>query len=197
MNKGLKSKVIELYSQGKSYNQISEELGCSKGTISFHVSSMAEEKIHKVRREKKKQIETTINEVKESKGLTLKDFEDIYRMALPLKDFLKLRNELFEKKYITKELSVADYHKNRRRQIKKELVDIKGGKCQVCGYNKCLRSLEFHHLDPLQKDFTISGNLKRIKREKVIKELEKCILVCSNCHGEIHDGLIRVDTRED
>lgn len=71
------------------------------------------------------------------------------------------------------------------------------GKCQVCGYNKCLRSLEFHHLDPLQKDFTISGNLKRIKKEKVIKELEKCILVCSNCHGEIHDGLIRVDTRED
>lgn len=68
------------------------------------------------------------------------------------------------------------------------LIKYKGGKCQRCGYNKCTRALEFHHLDPTLKDFGISRTLtKNVSQLK--KEADKCILVCSNCHAEIHEEL--------
>jgi predicted HNH restriction endonuclease len=64
-----------------------------------------------------------------------------------------------------------------------------GGKCVVCGYDRCSRALEFHHLNPNEKEFTIGFN-KNMKFEKALNEAKKCKLVCSNCHREIHDGLI-------
>jgi len=75
----------------------------------------------------------------------------------------------------------------RRQNLKKMSVEYKGGKCSLCGYNKCISALEFHHLNPNEKDFQISG--KSISWDKVKNELEKCILVCSNCHQEIHANL--------
>lgn len=77
----------------------------------------------------------------------------------------------------------------RRRVVKQKAIDYKGGKCSICGYNKCNRALEFHHLDPTQKDFGIGGKGATIAWTKIQKELDKCILVCSNCHCEIHDSL--------
>lgn len=71
-----------------------------------------------------------------------------------------------------------------RRKAKQKLVEYKGGKCKRCGYDKCIDALEFHHLDSNTKDFTISG--KSWSFEKLKKEADKCILVCSNCHKEIH-----------
>lgn len=71
-----------------------------------------------------------------------------------------------------------------RKRVKISLVEYKGSKCEKCEYNKCIRSLEFHHLDPNEKDFTISG--KSWSFERLKKEVDKCILVCSNCHNEIH-----------
>jgi len=80
----------------------------------------------------------------------------------------------------------------RFRKIKREAVDYKGGKCVSCGYSKNMRNLHFHHLDKSKKDFTISQvHCKSLERIK--SELDKCILVCSNCHGEIEDGMIQVD----
>lgn len=76
----------------------------------------------------------------------------------------------------------------KRRAIKKALVKYKGGKCEICGYDKCMRALEFHHLDPLQKDFHPSQYLTR-DFSILKKEVDKCMLVCSNCHAEIHDKL--------
>ncbi len=81
--------------------------------------------------------------------------------------------------------------KIRRDSCKKWCVEYKGGKCQICGYNKCMRSLDFHHSDSSQKDYEISSNWKKSK-EELIKELDKCILVCRNCHGEIHEGITKV-----
>lgn len=71
-----------------------------------------------------------------------------------------------------------------RRRKKIELVEYKGGECERCGYNKCIDALEFHHRTPNEKDFTISG--KSWSFERLKKEADKCILVCSNCHKEIH-----------
>lgn len=78
----------------------------------------------------------------------------------------------------------------KRKAIKKMLVDYAGGKCQRCGYDKSIRALEFHHTDPSKKDFGISRTLT--KSITLLKnEVDKCILLCSNCHAEIHDELYR------
>ncbi len=75
----------------------------------------------------------------------------------------------------------------RRRNIKSKLVEYKGGKCEICGYNKCIDALEFHHKDPSEKDLQISGKTKSFERLK--EEADKCILVCANCHREIHSAM--------
>lgn len=79
----------------------------------------------------------------------------------------------------------SDNVSKRRREIKRILVDYKGGKCEKCGYDKCIDALEFHHIDKNEKNFGISnGNCKSL--EVLKKEADKCILLCSNCHKEIH-----------
>lgn len=74
------------------------------------------------------------------------------------------------------------------RRIKELAVKYKGGKCQLCGYCKCNGSLHFHHVNEDAKSFTVSG--KSISFARIKPELDKCILVCANCHGEIHNNLI-------
>jgi len=75
-----------------------------------------------------------------------------------------------------------------RKRRKKLLVEYKGGKCSMCGYDKCVSALEFHHTNPKEKDISFSNGAQR-KLELMIKEVDKCILVCSNCHREIHAGV--------
>ena len=79
-----------------------------------------------------------------------------------------------------------------RIKVKNKLVEYKGGKCEKCGYNKCIDALEFHHKDPNQKDFSIGG--KSWSFEKLKNEVDKCILVCANCHREIHSKVKTVHT---
>lgn len=73
----------------------------------------------------------------------------------------------------------------RKKLLKKKAIEYKGGKCQICGYDKCENSLTFHHLDPSKKSFQISGRYN-ISWERLKEELDKCILLCANCHGEEH-----------
>jgi DNA invertase Pin-like site-specific DNA recombinase len=89
-------------------------------------------------------------------------------------------------KTVSKSKAVIDY----RRRVKKKLIEYKGGSCEKCGYNKSEHALHFHHLDPNQKDFTISGKSYSFERMKY--EVDKCILVCSNCHCEIHEGILKI-----
>lgn len=76
----------------------------------------------------------------------------------------------------------------RRRKIKDMAVEYAGGKCSICGYNKCRDALEFHHKNPEEKDFGISSSVK-IGWDKIKKEVDKCTLLCSNCHRELHYNL--------
>jgi len=76
--------------------------------------------------------------------------------------------------------------RNARLKMKKRAIEYMGGKCSRCGYDKCSKALHFHHLDPKEKDFQISGSKNR-SWEVIVEELKKCIMVCSNCHAEIHD----------
>ena len=83
---------------------------------------------------------------------------------------------------------INSYNKRRKRLMIKGF----GEKCQICGYNKCLTGLEFHHINPKEKDITLSKAI--YSWEKTKEELKKCICVCANCHREIHEGLIEIDT---
>lgn len=79
--------------------------------------------------------------------------------------------------------------KNHRKKRKQNIVYIMGDKCCICGYNKCQSALELHHLNPENKDFTISQTLNK-ELQTVINEIKKCVLVCANCHREIHAQII-------
>ncbi len=73
----------------------------------------------------------------------------------------------------------------RRRKIKTMAIEYKGGQCQICGYNKYQGALDLHHLVASQKDFGIADKGYTRSWEKVKMELDKCILVCANCHREV------------
>ena len=75
--------------------------------------------------------------------------------------------------------------RSRQRSIKQQCVDYKGGKCSACNYNKYVGALEFHHTDPEHKDFAIS-KISCKSFAKLKPELDKCVLLCSNCHKEEH-----------
>lgn len=77
----------------------------------------------------------------------------------------------------------------RRRKVKRMSVEYKGGKCTICGYNKIIDALEFHHIDPSIKSFSISYKGYTRSWKSVKEELDKTILVCANCHREIEAGL--------
>ena len=80
---------------------------------------------------------------------------------------------------------IAAVHK-RRKKIRQMAVEYKGGRCQECGYSSCIEALEFHHSNSSGKDFSISEKGYTRSWAKVKKELDKCMLLCANCHREIH-----------
>lgn len=247
----MKEKILKLRQEGKSYNEIKNILGCSKGTISYHCSKIDNDKVIKsinldiknkkqikdesfllptdniissiieLRKIKKTYLEIS-NELSVSINIIKKVCRkfglcgyrkrgniptDILDKVVTLYDELKSTRKVSEKLGISKD-SVRKYvniekrdklddnelKKNKvksvvewRKRVKIKLVEYKGGECSKCGYKKSLKALEFHHLDPSEKDFTISG--KSWSFERLKKEVDKCILVCSNCHIEIHEEM--------
>lgn len=85
----------------------------------------------------------------------------------------------------------------RRRRVKEQLVKEAGGRCRVCGYDRCLRALGFHHLDPKTKSFGLAykGMTRSLQRAR--EEIAKCVLLCSNCHMEVEAGLVAVALNSD
>lgn len=78
-----------------------------------------------------------------------------------------------------------------RQKIKLWSVEYKGNKCSLCEYDKCIDALDFHHLNPDEKDFNISDHGLKMDWPLIKEELDKCILVCANCHREIHSNLAK------
>lgn len=76
----------------------------------------------------------------------------------------------------------------RHQKVKRLLVESAGGKCIRCGYDKEVSALQFHHRDPKTKSFGIAQKMYSTKIALLKKELEKCDLICANCHFEIHAG---------
>ena len=80
----------------------------------------------------------------------------------------------------------------RRKQIRQMALEYKGGKCSICAYNRCIKALEFHHLESDKKDFGISSKGYTRSWQRVKEELDKCILLCANCHREAHEGITQL-----
>ncbi len=91
--------------------------------------------------------------------------------------------------------------KRRRQKIRLMAIVAKGAKCEICGYDRCMEVLEFHHLSKSDKNFGLSEKGYARSWKRVKKELKKCVLLCANCHREIHakvaapDGNIRMKNR--
>ena len=77
----------------------------------------------------------------------------------------------------------------RRRKVKLTLVEEAGGACQLCGYDRCIAALEFHHREPLDKRFSLSHRGVARSLAKARAEAAKCILLCANCHAEVEAGM--------
>jgi hypothetical protein len=121
----MKQKILELRSEGKTYAQIVRILGCSKGTISYHLG------------------------------------EGVKRRAL-------------------------NRQACARRLFIRDLKLYFGGACQICGYDRCLAALDFHHKDPSAKSFGITTERAKRTKKEITAETRKCLLICSNCHRQIH-----------
>jgi 5-methylcytosine-specific restriction endonuclease McrA len=79
--------------------------------------------------------------------------------------------------------------RRRRRVVRQKALAYKGAPCQRCGYDQCMEALEFHHLASSRKNFGISSKGYTRSWIKIRQELDKCILLCANCHREVHSEL--------
>jgi hypothetical protein len=82
-----------------------------------------------------------------------------------------------------------------RKRTKQRIIDAMGGQCCICGYSKCPWALVLHHIDPAKKAFPLSAiRASSINWAAIVAELRKCVLLCHNCHSEIHHGMIQLPT---
>lgn len=90
-------------------------------------------------------------------------------------------------KFCSKQCKNKFYVNTKRKRTKTKAIEYKGGKCEKCGYSKCNGALQFHHRDPKSKEFGIADYGYTRSWERTQKELDKCMLLCSNCHAEEHE----------
>ena len=80
----------------------------------------------------------------------------------------------------------------RRKRVKQMAIERLGGKCQICGYCKCEGALDFHHLNESLKSFGISSKGYTRSWKAIRQEVDKCFLLCANCHREAHAGVLQL-----
>ena len=183
MAKGLKEEILSLRKKGLSYNEIANSLNCSKGSVSFHCKKVGLTNIGL------KKDELKFDEIEKVKEYylnhSLKETAAYFNISFTtVKRYAKKERKPF---LTSKEKKERNYHrvKSHRQKIKTKSIEYKGGKCEKCGYNKCEWALDFHHVNPKEKDFNIA-RYSTLSWEKIRLELDKCIMVCANCHREIH-----------
>ncbi len=181
----LESKIIELRKNGFSLNKISEILKCSKSIVSKWCK---ENGLSDIGLKKYKELnEDEILQLKEYYKTHTKKETSIYfgiseTTVIKHADIKRVDSDAAKK-------NSKIYRLKRRTMLKIKSVEYKGGECILCGYNKCIQALDFHHTNPSEKDFTISGKYN-LSWDRIKNELDKCILVCSNCHRELHAKMV-------
>lgn len=97
-----------------------------------------------------------------------------------------------KRKYADRREELIKAVAKRRRKIKTLAIEYKGGKCRVCGYSKYQGALDLHHIKSEEKEFGIGDKGYTRSWEKVKAELDKCVLVCANCHRELEAGVTQL-----
>lgn len=163
----IRDEIIRLRKSGSSLRKIQEELGCSRSTISKWCA-------------------------------TLKENQDIISNNLAIRSrygtegIHKRRNiELLRQAKPNNPSWFSDYKSRLRDATKAYLLFLAGGKCQICNYSRCKDGLVFHHIKQSTKNFNLSGMKLTYNIIKVLEEAKKCCLLCSNCHAEVHAGLVK------
>jgi hypothetical protein len=90
----------------------------------------------------------------------------------------------------------AEAVSRRRRKVKQLLVQDAGGACKLCGYQRCIAALEFHHLNPAEKRFALSHRGVTSSLAAAREEAAGCALLCANCHAEVEAGLVTIVSRD-
>ncbi len=172
----MKKEILEtLINEGKSLNQVSKDTGKSLTTVRYWV------KKYEIPFKTKNFSSQGIKEYGETKTCPK------CKNNCDINDFYNRRGKIGGSVYCKKCTTIQVVE--RTKKLKQDMVNYKGGCCQICGYDKYIGALDFHHLNPDEKDFTIA-HIRQYKFDDLIKnELDKCLLVCSNCHREIHGGL--------
>jgi hypothetical protein len=156
-------KLKDLVIEGKSIRQISAILDKSSGSVRYWL---------------KKYGLTTYKEPKYSKNCKFCNIKLTQENTYPSKNRWSCKS------------CANDYRIKKFIETKLKLVELYGGKCKCCGFNKHYSALEFHHLDPSQKEFNLS--VTNNGWNKLIREADKCVLLCSNCHRMVHAGIINL-----
>lgn len=183
-----KNEALRLRTEERlSIKEISKKLNISSDTASRWLKNfkLNPEELYKRAFENAIKIVKTRNKPKIYTSSCLacgKDFSHIKRNSKYCSSRCRAKNNYYIRKNRAK--SVVSW----RQRTKNKAIEYKGGKCLVCGYNKCSGALDFHHVDPKEKDFSISKVTKGW--DKVKDELDKCVLLCSNCHREVHHGIL-------
>lgn len=107
----------------------------------------------------------------------------VVHILFNLKNMKESRKYADRREYIIKAVS------KRHKKLREMAIEYGGGKCALCGYNRCGDALEFHHTDSSKKEFGVSQSGLTRSWEKTKDELDKCILVCANCHRELHNNI--------
>jgi hypothetical protein len=183
MDKGFKKDIIALLKKGKCYNEVASALNCAKSTIAYHSKCSGIKSKHCPKILTKQEIVAMIKFYEKNSAVETAKYFGVSKTTVLRHCPVKQRNLLTKDERRTR-----NYYrvKTRRQQIKQKAVEYKGNKCELCGYSKCIVALEFHHRNPKKKEFSLSTNRMYHAWATVKKELDKCILVCSNCHRELH-----------
>jgi transposase-like protein len=171
-----KDELVALVETGASIAKIAEALGCSKATVrhwlmrhGLKTSGGRGPRVREEARAAKQAGLTSVSMHCPHHGET--------EFALSGRGFYRCKRCRSE--------AVA----RRRRKVKAILVSEAGGRCCICGYDRSMRALHFHHIDPSQKRHEINAKGVALALDTLRAEARKCILLCSNCHAEVEDGI--------
>lgn len=172
---GIERELLEaLVDEGMTIAEIAEKLESSKGTVRhwlrrYGLRTAGAQRIERKRGAKEAGL-AVIESVCPSHGLTA--------FAVEGRGYYRCKR------------CRAEGVSKRRRKLKEMLVAEAGGRCCVCGYNRYLGALQFHHVDRDSKELTISRNGVTQSIRALRREARKCILLCSNCHAEVEGGFV-------
>ncbi len=175
------SRLEALVKQGMSITELAVELDRSKATVRHWLKKYDLQTLQTRRREQRRQV------LQDADALSATPAQ---RLTMTCRlhgetDFVREGSGYYRCGRCRSE-SVARH----RRRLKELLVEEAGGRCILCGYDRQPRALEFHHVDPTEKAFALSRKGVTLSLQALREEARKCVLLCSNCHGEVADGFV-------